>query len=479
MSAKGGSLGSASRSPADKLCEPSNEGVGEQGHFRDRLTCAVRRPTAIRPAAEVFARRVRWLTLAFAVLLLLDFGLFGWLLFRSLSQRELERVLLETRESAEAAAESIGERLPEGESLEGFETRTDFVTELSALARRKDIESVLVRTTDGILVYSLGGDVDLEGSEHRDISDLQVVLPQSELEVPIRGIGTLVVGLSPEHLRQRVTELRSHLLRLAGLVAALTAALLLTAYGVVTWLYRRSRALERQAEEAEQLAYLGTLASGLAHEIRNPLNAVSLNLQMLEEGAGESRERLFDITRSEVQRLERLVTDFLAYARPRRAEPKWESVGDLLAQSRDLAAGTFAEAGVELQVEGEQDPTEIYVDEEQIKQVILNLLHNALAVSLDGEGGAVRLWARRTDGGVTLGVSDRGPGIPEEDRDKVFRVFYSNRRGGTGLGLAIVRRFAEAHQAEARIDDGSVGWGDGSGTGGTTVSLTLPREAVR
>lgn len=443
--------------------------------------------TRERPAAEVFARRIRWLTAVFAVLLLLDFGFFGWLLFRSLSQRELERVLLETRESAEAAAASIGARLGEGAPTEELEQRTDFVTELSALARRKDIESVLVRTSDGILVYSLGSEAATEQSSERDIGDLQVVLPQSELEVPIRGLGTLVVGLSREHLSERVSELRSHLLRQAGVVAALTAALLVGAYGVVTWLYRRSRSLELQAEEAEQLAYLGTLASGLAHEIRNPLNAVSLNLQMLEEGAGDSRGRLFDITRSEVQRLERLVTDFLAYARPRQSEPAWEPVGDLLTETRDLAAGAFAEAGVELQVDGVEQTTEIHVDKEQIKQVILNLLHNALAVSLDGHEGVVRLWARRDGETMTLGVSDRGPGIPAEERDKVFDVFYSNRRGGTGLGLAIVRRFAEAHDAEARIDDGSLGWRDDgvnettgeSRSGGTTVSIRLPGGAVR
>lgn len=436
-------------------------------------------PESQRPAAEVFARRVRWLTVIFAALLLLDFGLFGWLLFRSLSQRELERVLLDTRENAEAVAESIGSRLQEDEDPDEVSQRSDFVTELSSLARRKDIESVLVRTTEGILVYSLGSEDAAPEAEEQELADLRVLLPQSDLEVPIRGLGTLVVGLSREHLSQRVAELRSHLLRLAGVVAALTAGLLLVAYGGVTWLYRRSRALEQQAEEAEQLAYLGTLASGLAHEIRNPLNAVNLNLQMLEEGAGESRGRLFEITRSEVRRLERLVTDFLAYARPRPQEREWIVVGDLLDESRDLAAGAFAEAGVELEVEGADTGDEVWVDKEQIKQVVLNLLHNALAVSLNGANARVRLWARREGQKLTLGVSDRGPGIPPEERDKVFQVFYSNRRGGTGLGLAIVRRFAEGHGAEARIDDAGVGWGEAAAGEGTTVALTLPPDAVR
>ena len=434
-------------------------------------------------AAEVFARRVRLLTVVFAALLLLDFALFGWLLFRSLSQRELERVLLETREDAEVIAESIGARAGETGDLRDIDQETEFVTELSTLARRKDIESVLVRTSDGILVYSLGTDGGASGAQERDIADLTVVLPQSDLEVPIRGLGTLVVGLSREHLSERVEELRSHLLRLAGVVAALTAALLLGAYGVVTWLYQRGRALEQQAQSAQRLAYLGTLASGLAHEIRNPLNAVNLNLQMLEEGAGTSSGRLFDITRSEVHRLERLVTDFLAYAKPRPLEREWTEVATLLQESRELAEGAFANAGVRLETTPPLAKVLIWVDAEQIKQVIHNLLHNALEVSqvsrVQGEEPTVRLWARKVGDALAVGVSDQGPGIPPDQRRKVFEVFYSNRRGGTGLGLAIVQRFAEAHGAEVRIEDGDLSSNEDLANRGAIVSVVFPVEAVR
>ncbi len=437
-------------------------------------------------AAEVFARRARLLTVVFAALLLLDFGLFGWLLFRSLSQRELERVLLETREDAEAVAESIGDQADDLEDLGGLSDQVDFVTELQSLARRRDIEAIMVRTAEGILLYSQGYDEDSSrlGAQERSIADLQVLLPESDLEVPIRGLGTLVVGLSREHLSQRVEELREHLLRLAGVVAALTTALLLGAYGVVTWLYRRSRALEEQAQSAERLAYLGTLASGLAHEIRNPLNAVNLNLQMLEEGAGDSRGRLFDITRSEVRRLERLVTDFLAYAKPRPLEREWVSVRELLAEAHELASSAFVEAGVDLEVEEGRSETLIWVDSSQIKQVIHNLLHNSLQVSAQFATGSettepsiVRLWVRPSGDGLALGVSDQGPGIPKDHREKVFEVFYSNRRGGTGLGLAIVRRFADAHGAKVQIDDGDRG--HTRGERGATVSVHFPGDAVR
>ncbi len=430
-------------------------------------------------AAATFVRRVRVLTVVFAILLLLDFVVFGWFLFRSLSQRELERVLLETRVEAQAVADELSRRVEESGELPEVIRQPGFETELAALARRTDIESVLVRTSDGVLVFSRGAGQQ-QSSERGELSDLRVALPgASNLEVPIRGMGTLVVGFSRQELSQRVEDLRLHLLRMAGIVAVLTTGLLLIAYLSVSWLYRRGRRLEEQAVASERLAYLGTLASGLAHEIRNPLNAVNLNLQMLEEGAGDSRGRLFEITRSEVKRLERLVTDFLAYAKPRPIEREWLQVDQVLAEAADLARGAFEESGVRLELQGPQSDLAVWVDEEQTKQVIYNLLNNALAVSREAGGEVVRLWGAKKGEEAILAVSDRGPGVPEEERDKIFEVFYSKRRGGTGLGLAIVSRFADAHGAKVEVAEGRLGWPETTVLGGTTVSLRFSATSVR
>src|SRR5262249_55425568 len=138
------------------------------------------------------------------------------------------------------------------------------------------------------------------------------------VRVPIGNLGTLVVEISGPVLARRIEVLRGELVRQATLIGVITFVLLVSAYAPIWWLRRRASRLETQAAEAERMAYIGTLASGLAHEIRNPLNSLNLNMQLLEEELGQrsgpapAGGRLLKITRSEIDRLERLVTDFLA-----------------------------------------------------------------------------------------------------------------------------------------------------------------------
>src|SRR5690606_11980429 len=131
------------------------------------------------------------------------------------------------------------------------------------------------------------------------------------------------------------------LLRQTTLIGTLTVVIVAAAFVLIWVLIRRGERLEAQAASAERLAYLGTLAAGLAHEIRNPLNSLNLNMQMLEEDLGSTArestgKRLLSITRAEIGRLERLVTDFLAYARPRALQLETVPAVDLLTSARDV-----------------------------------------------------------------------------------------------------------------------------------------------
>ena len=244
------------------------------------------------------------------------------------------------------------------------------------------------------------------------------------------------------------------------------------AYVLIRRLILRGRELEAQAAEAERLAALGTLAAGLAHEIRNPLNSLSLNMQMLEEelapeeGAGD-RRRLLAITRSEIGRLDRLVSDFLAYARPRPLRREPVAVGLLLeeAAARIAPEARARQGGVS--VEDATRGLELAADREQLAQLLLNLAQNALFAS-EGTGRRpqVRLAARLEVGVVALDVADNGTGVPASERERVFDLFYSTRKGGTGLGLAIARRIARAHGGEIVVGEAP--------EGGALFSLRLP-----
>lgn len=446
-------------------------------------------------------RRLLIASFALGLFLLFDIALFGWLIFRSLSQREIEEVLLETRLEAESLADRIaGSTEGRGDDLyTAIATQAVAQSYIDALLREREyVQSVEVRDRQGRLIYTVttearipvepGLEVPLDSPELVSGAELrrEIVSEESfqydvpDIQVPIGDVGTLQVGVDPAVLRSRIETLRRDLVGEASLIGALTVVLLLSAYVIIWWLYRRSRRLEQQAAEAERMAYIGTLASGLAHEIRNPLNALSLNMQMLGEemaggggrgGTGGTGSRLIDITRAEIGRLERLVTDFLSYARPRPVELEEVPAAELLERTRQLLTGATRCHGTRIEIVDSTPGARLRVDPGQVRQLLLNLAHNALAATAgSGRPPVVRLRAARRSTAAVLAVEDNGSGIAPGDLERVFDLFYSTRKGGTGLGLAIVDRIAKNHGGKIEID---------SEPGrGTTVSVVLPDAVV-
>jgi len=434
---------------------------------------------------------------------LADIALFGWLIFRSLSQRELDRVLLETREEAQALAGQIaqGAERAGGDLVTAVYLEQETQTYIDSVLRQRQIVQTLeITDRDGTLVAKRRSEAEVHlpapervGSreavpgaprvetrtvEHQETREAR--LPSEQLgsldvTVPIGELGSLRIGLSPIELEKRIGVLRRDLVRQTATIGGLTLAIVAAAVVLISALVRRGERLEAQAAEAERLAYLGTLAAGLAHEIRNPLNSLSLNMQMLEEEleesrTGSSKQRLLTITRSELGRLENLVTDFLAYARPRPLKREILPAVSLLEAVRDLFAGRIAASGASLELADTSDGARIHADPELMRQMLLNLVENALAAT-EGTGRRPRieLAARRLGPTVELSVSDNGVGIAPEDLGRVFDLFYSTRKGGTGLGLAIVERIVTAH-------GGTVGCDSEPGRG-TTFRIGLPLGA--
>ena len=430
--------------------------------------------------------------------ILLDLALFGWLIFRSLSEREIERVLLDTREQAEGLAEKIADRALAGDRdlYTAVASEQETLSYIDSILEQRDVVHTLeIRDRDGLLVYRSYTEVTIPSEpggglpafrESEVPTQLEQRTSQSEssftlegspfdIEVPIGELGFVHVGISPGQLQQKIAVLRSELVRMVGVIGAVTLALLLAAYLAIWLLYRRGQRLEEQAAEAERMAYIGTLASGLAHEIRNPLNSLRLNMQMLEEDLGPAMRsgtdrKILAITRSEIARLERLATDFLTYARPRPLDLDPVPAVELLETVRQVLAGDIATHDVSVEVEDHTGGACVRVDRGQMKQLLLNLLHNAITAASEG-GGHVRLEVRRRDDTVVLEVTDDGPGIPRPEQSKIFDLFYSTRKGGTGLGLAIVRRIAQAHGADLSVVS--------SPGAGTTLSVALPADSER
>lgn len=429
-------------------------------------------------------RRRRMWAVIVGVFVVADLSLFGWLIFRSLSQRELDRIVLEARAEAEELAEGIAGRVEDtGRDLytamaTASETR-NYINNI--LVQRDIVETVEVRTTDGRLVFrDRREETQTAPGERPNLESPDLVadtftreVPYYQVDVPVGSIGTFVIGISRAEIEQRLAVLRRDLLRQAAIIAALTVALFVAGYVIYSRLSRQAAAAERQAREAEQMAYVGTLASGLAHEIRSPLNSLNLNMQMLHEemseeapAAATSSQRLVAITRSEVGRLERLVSDFLSYARPADLDLEDTTAAELLRHLSEVVAGKLHARQVASAIEDRTGDVTFQVDREQVNQLLLNLVDNAVAAMDDCDDPRLRLQAELRDGSVVLAVGDNGPGVDETERERVFDLFHSGRRGGTGLGLAIVRRIANAHGGEARLRD--------DGLPGATFEVELP-----
>ena len=292
-----------------------------------------------------------------------------------------------------------------------------------------------------------------------------------------RAAGEIRLGISQEALQQELLGLRRALWIKVAVAGVLALGILVLGLLYVLHLIRKNRNLEQARQSAARASYVGLLASGLAHEIRNPLNAMSMNLQMLEEELHEHPELLqedsgemLESTKMEIKRLERLVNNFLTYARPARPRLESKDLNLVVREVIRLLDADFRQSRVELAADLEPLLPDVETDEAQFKQALINLLVNARQVLEDGGRVTVRTRAG-SKGEVVLEVSDDGPGIPEEARERIFEVFYSSRGGGTGLGLPIARQVIERHGGT--IEVASV---EGQGT---TFRVRLPRHAQR
>ncbi len=234
----------------------------------------------------------------------------------------------------------------------------------------------------------------------------------------------------------------------------------------------------RDAPTPKGLQFLGAVAGGLVHEIRNPLSTMNVTLQLLREawpqGEGDARERKtarrIHTLLDEVKRLEAILDDFMRYAGIRRLNLANVDLNRVLEELTGFILPECARAGVELAFYPDRKLPIMPLDERLVKQAVLNLFLNAIQAmeTNDDEGAERQLIVRtRLDGDFArVDVIDTGPGIPKDAREKVWEVYYSRRRTGSGLGLPTARRIAEEHGGDLSFetDEGK----------GTNFVLRLP-----
>lgn len=252
-----------------------------------------------------------------------------------------------------------------------------------------------------------------------------------------------------------------------GLILGLSVA------AVGGWLlYRRLLVVQARFRDSQRLAELGTLTAGLAHEIKNPLSTVQLNLQLLSEdlhsdrtAAPRSLNRLATVQR-EASRLREILDDFLRYAG--RLEPELQSVNmtELINDLVDFFYPQAQAAKVQIRFHPTPQPVMAQVDPRLIKQALLNLMLNATQAMTGG--GELILNLSQSDDQIMIDITDTGPGIAPEEQQKIFDAYFSKRRGGVGLGLAMTRRIVQLHNGQITLSS-ELGKG-------TRFTLNLPVE---
>jgi signal transduction histidine kinase len=228
--------------------------------------------------------------------------------------------------------------------------------------------------------------------------------------------------------------------------------------------------LERMASQldvATRLAAISRLTGGVAHEIKNPLNAIALRLELLRARLGQPDQELsgeIDILSKEVLRLDRVVKTFLDFSRPLDVHLQDIDLGVLAREVIEFVTPQARLAKIEVDFSAPSEPALIRGDSDLLKQAVLNLVTNAIDAM--GRGGRLQVRVDKSDDKLTLEVSDTGSGIPPELRDKVFQLYFTTKPSGSGIGLAMTYRAVQLH-------NGTISFKSEAGSG-TTFRLEFP-----
>lgn len=233
----------------------------------------------------------------------------------------------------------------------------------------------------------------------------------------------------------------------------------------------KTKNLEKRAINSERLAFVGTLAGGLAHEIKNPLSTLNINLQLLKEElqsmTGENCKRAYtktQVLQKEVQRLDEILNDFLRFAKGQELELKDHDMNEILDEVVDFVTPEIKQKKILILKSYDADLPLCRIDSNLIKQAILNIIINAEQAMENG--GELMVRTTRDKKYIQIDITDTGPGIPKDIIGKIFQVYFSTKKTGTGLGLPTAKRIIEDHRGTISVqsEEGK----------GTNFSITLP-----
>lgn len=227
----------------------------------------------------------------------------------------------------------------------------------------------------------------------------------------------------------------------------------------------------------DRLAYMGTLAGGLAHEVRSPLNSIHLNVELLErdsksfEGEGKEKfQKRIKRIKEEVHHLQKTLTEFLQFARPPGVKRLATDLKDFMYDVVEFIQPELDKAGVKVKFDISDHKYPVLIDQSQMEQVMQNLIFNARDAM--PEGGVIKIKTSEENDWINISIEDEGHGIDPDLQPNVFEAFYTSKENGTGLGLGIARRIVIEHNGKMNLVSPV------KNSKGTEFIIQLPKEKL-
>lgn len=297
-----------------------------------------------------------------------------------------------------------------------------------------------------------------------DTGQEQIPVMSFTAVVPVPGDSSRLLEVALR--REAVLREEAGASRALGSMFKVAMATVIVAFAACTvlaiWLMRREMVRQERRRTEEHLAFAGALADGVIHDIRNPMNSLRLDAQMLAKEAAKGDScglprvsELASRLQATVDRTDGMLNEYLYLATPDKGENENVDLVECIRDSHALLAPRLEQARVSMEMDLDVNRLVVTGRPVQLKRGLVNILINAIQASEDGQ--VIRVSARRENGMARVDIRDAGVGIPPSDRRRIFEMFYSTRPGGTGLGLWIAKMAVERHNGNLWVTDGDEG----------------------
>lgn len=285
--------------------------------------------------------------------------------------------------------------------------------------------------------------------------------------------GLIRIGYSSKEVQPLLNEVRKNVALAVGIFLILGVLAITLIWVNQNRHLKKMKEMENRIQVAERLSSLGHLAAGVAHEIRNPLNAIAMGIQRLKREFLPGEERIkgeyiqfTELILKEIHRMNEIIEQFLSLSRPFQLNLKVSSLQDLLKNLVALFREEASTHGIDLQADLHPELPLVKIDEERLTQALINIMKNGMEAM--EKGGTLRIEAHPYKDRIELILSDTGSGIPADQMEKIFNYYYTTKEKGVGLGLSIAHRIIEAHGGQLKLES-QVGKG-------TKITISLPIE---